>query len=176
MLRTLLKHLSRGSLDPTFDWPAVTPPAAVIHLQARSIGGLRFGDPIDEARRFGRADHFIPHEGKACSLVYAKPGLLLQFDEKRRLSYCSFPLAADPYFPKCPGLVYATPVFSDGLRLTSATTEAEICALFGKPKSEDRDEEEIILNIERDGLTLEFELTPAGHLKMLNLFPTVEMK
>jgi hypothetical protein len=176
MLQHLINLVTGRPPNPTADWPLVETAPPVINLTARTIGFLRFGDPLlDAARGLGRPDRYTRHsaaDGAYITLLYARLGMLLQSDSDGRLDYASFLLAPDAHFPSCPGLVFSSPRLSSGTQLTHETTEATLRTLFGPPKNQDRDTDEIILFYSRDGLDWELEFTPGGKLKLFNLYPS----
>lgn len=174
MLHHLINLFTGRAPNPTAAWPVIESAPPVINITARTIGFLRFGDPLlDAARGLGRPDRYTQHsaaDGAYITLLYARLGMLLQSDSAGRLDYASFLLAPDAHFPKCPGLVFSSPRLSSGTQLTHETTEATLRTLFGPPINEDRDTGEVILFYSRNGLEWELELTPAGGLKMFNLY------
>ena len=175
MFRALFNTLgwSPAPSSPVADWPEIdtsTPPA--IDLASRAIGPLAFGAPLAEARSLGPPDRFERGDRQTDTLLYARLGLLLEFDATAGLEYAAFLVAPDRHDPKHPLLKRCAPRFSTGATLTAQTTEADLRALFGPPDSADRDAGETVLVHERHGLTLECELAPTGTLKRLNLFPS----
>lgn len=174
MFRALFNTLglSPAPSSPVADWPEidVAPPPA-IDLARRAIGPLAFGASLEKARALGRPDHFERGDPQTAKLLYARLGLLLEFDAAAGLEYAAFLVAPDRHDPKHPLLTRCAPRFSTGVTLGAQTTEAHLRTVFGPPKSADRDAGETVLLHEQRGLAIECELTPAGTLKRLNLFP-----
>lgn len=169
MLQFLISRLTGWRPDPTRAWQighVSTPP---VDIGRRSVGPLRFGDPIEYARGFGRPDLFRWGDGDYCTLVYARAGFDICF-ERSRFSAASFYLGPDPYTPDVRGLRFAS-VELDGWSISRDTELEHVYSRLGRPVYEDRDEDEVVARIIKDGLTLEFEATLSGYLKRLNLFP-----
>lgn len=171
MFHSLFKILGLAPGSPVADWPEIDAATPPIDLANRAIGPLAFGATFHEARTLGRPDRFERHNQQTSSLLYARLGLLLEFDARTGLEYAAYFVAPDRLDPDHALLRHCTPRLATGVVLTSQTTEADLRALFGPPKTADRDDEEIVLFHELHGLTLECELTPAGTLKRVNLFP-----
>lgn len=174
MFRSLFKTLGFSSAHstPVADWPELDPAPPLIDLAARAVGPLVFGAPFDDARSaLGRPDRFERGDDHTSTLLYARLGLLLEFDARTGLGYAAFFVAPDRHDPDHPLLAHRTPRLATGAILTAQTTEADLRALFGAPKSADRDADETVLVHEQAGLAIECELAPAGTLKRLNLFP-----
>jgi hypothetical protein len=171
MFSALLRLLAFGHKPRFADWPDPPTTLPPLDLAARSLGPLRFGAPLDLLRAFGRPDRHTPIPPATSEFLYAPLGLIVQLDAHAGIDSLAFLIAADPHDPKHPRLRHGTPRLSSGHTLTPATTEADLRRLFGPPTLEDRDEEEIILYHLAHGLRLECELTPAGTLKRLNLYP-----
>lgn len=165
MLTSLLKKLRVAGYDETSNWGTRSQTELVINLEARTVGPFQFGDALDAFRSLGRADKFLRHEGKRCSLLYGSLGLLLEFDEDRQLCYVSFLVDEDSRFPRCPGFAFARPVFASGITLSEASTESDLRSRFGKPKHEDLDDHEIVLTFAVTDSIWSANSPPAEHLR-----------
>ena len=173
MFRSLLNALGLAANNRFSDWPEATDVAPVLNLAERKIGPLRFGASIEEARALGRPDlakNSQPAPGTS-ELLYPRLGLLLAFDDAQGLDYAAFLVAPDRHDPRHPNLRHQPVTLSSGARLTAQTTEAELIKIVGAPREIDRDDDETVLSHVLHGLQIECELTPAGTLKRLNVFP-----
>lgn len=171
MFAALLRLLAFGHKPRFADWPEPPEVLPPLDLAARALGPLRFGAPLDAIRAFGRPDRHTRLRPFVHDLLYTPLGLLVEFDEHEGLGYLGFFIAPDPHDPKHPRLRHTTPRLASGHTLGPTTTEADLRRLFGAPTHDDRDEEEIILYHLAHDLRIECELTPAGTLKRLNLYP-----
>lgn len=169
MLQFLVSRLTGWRPDPTRAWQIGHVSTLPVDIGRRSVGPLRFGDPIEYARGFGRPDHFQWIGGDYCELIYARAGFDICFDGSR-FAFGSFYLVPDPCIPDARGLRFAS-VQLDGWSISRDTELEHVYSRLGRPVSEDRDEDEVVARIIKDGLTLEFEATLSGYLKRLNLFP-----
>src|SRR5262245_11299033 len=165
MLRALLGKL-KGSPDLTADWPQASGPTPAIDCARESIGGLRFGDDLELARKFGRPDRFRWTQPDYCELLYAPAGFQIDF-EARRLAYAAFFVGPDEHVPSVPAMSFSS-LQVDSTLVSRETSSKQIEAAFGRPSSQDVDAEESVLFYPRGKLTLEFEFSAAGMLKRVN--------
>jgi hypothetical protein len=171
MLQRLIGKLFGLQKDPTADWPILVQSTPEVDCTRRMVSSMHFGDPWTVARQFGRPDRFRWIQPGYCELIYAQAGWQMDFDQDR-FAYVAFFIGPDCYVPTmCPPISFSRP-HVDGMTLSCETTQAQVEQKFGPPRSRDRDEDETILFYAGSALTLEFELTPAGNLKRLNIYPT----
>jgi hypothetical protein len=102
--------------------------------------------------------------------LYGAAGFQVDFDSDR-FAYAGFFIASDPCQPVASSLTFSTPRL-DGIVLTGETSVQQVESTFGQPGSRDTDEEETIFFYTRGSLTVEFEFSPSGLLKRLNVYPT----
>lgn len=171
MLRNLFNKFQNERPNPTGDWPTHSPQTPIIDLEHGSVGPLRFGDALDSAIIFGKPTSFEWHSATSCSLIYAEAGFQLDF-ELGRFVYAAWFIGPDEFAPKLESLHYSQPLVNGAIPLSSDTTVSRIEAAFGDPASRDDDEEETILFYQKHALIVEFECTPTGTLKRLNIFPS----
>ena len=153
---------------PSMQWPQLEIQTPAFQTSTRAVADLTFGSGIDGAMMFGAPDEVRPLDGGGVNLVYAKAGFQLEFDQDS-LTCVAFFVSKDEYQPDTPGLTHCEPIV-DGHKFGPSHSPAQVQDLLGAPKSVDEDEDETILDYERNGLTLEFEFTAAGALKRLSLF------
>ena len=156
--------------DPTKDWPQLSNAPTGFDLSRRTFGSLAFGDGFESARQFGKPDKFEWIRPGYCTLLYARSGFQIDFEDGR-FSYIAFLLGPDMYLPAHPQLAFSEPWLCDRLQLSSATNQLQIKNYFGAPESEDVDSDETILFYSHNNMTIEFEFTPTDSLKRCNLFP-----
>lgn len=171
MFRPFLKILGLAPASPVADWPEIEIETPPINLVNRAIGPLAFGATFAEARIFGRPDRIERRNQQTTALLYARLGLLLEFDARTGLEYATYFVAPDRLDPNHTLIRHCTPRLSSGTVLTAQTTEADLRVLFGTPQTADRDDEEIVLLHEFHGLRIECEFTRDRTLKRVNLFP-----
>lgn len=171
MLSSIFDKLLGRRPNPTEHWPRVSMPAPDINLSQGTIGPLRFGDDLASANVFGRPDMFRWTQSDYCQLVYAGAGFQIDFDSGK-LACAAFFVGPDTHLPV--GASFSKPRFFPSARFSKDTSQKEIEAVFGAPKSRDCDDDEILLFYEVKALTIEFECTPAGLLKRSNIYPTEE--
>lgn len=171
MLRSIIGKLTGRLPNPTENWPRISMPAPNINLSRGTIGSMRFGDDLASASVFGRPNTFRWTQADYCELVYADAGFQIDF-ALGRLAYAAFFLGPDAHLPA--GATFSRPRIASSNCLSKDTSEKDIEAVFGTPKFRDCDEKEIILFYDEKWLTLEFECTPSGKLKRLNVYPTKE--
>lgn len=181
------------------DWPPSTGYIPEVDLQRGAIGSLRFGDPIEAARSFGKpTEHRIygsdaSAQSGSGNLQYRDIGLELEY-ERGRFVLMAFVIAeeeggvryvnksvepsvlmasviAEEDHPTHPPKQLARPRLSDGTELTPDTTEADLTRRFGTPKSRDEDEDETVVIYELPNTTvMEFEFNAAGKLMRWNYY------
>lgn len=156
--------------DLTKSWQKIRMPSLIIDLPARSINGVRFGDPVERAQIFGRPTQFLLPHRNYVELVYENDGFELAFD-KGKLSYAAFLVGPDDCFPEKRPSSFSQPLINS-TELTQQHSRSRIEALLGRPKLVDCDEEEAILYYEKNSLTIEFELSTQDSLKRVNIYPT----
>ncbi len=159
--------------DPTQEWPHSTLPLPVVDLDNRRFGALRFGDPLEKARYFGKPDRFRAIRNTYYELVYTRCGFQLDFDQGL-LAYLAFFIGPDPSFPTSEKISFCQPSLLGGPILSGKTHQAELLKWLGAPQLQDSDPDETVLYYHQAGMTLEFELNPKGYLKRWNLFPKQE--
>ena len=170
MLRSLISKLTGERLDPTRAWPVSSPATPVVDLARRTIGSLRFGDPIDGAHVFGRPDRFRWSQKDYCELLYAGAGFQIDFDAGRFV-YVAFFVGSGAGLPESSDLRF-TSVRIDGGEISSKSSVSDLQTLFGRPLSDDREDEEIVVCYVRNGLIIEFEAAPSGTLSRVGIFPS----
>ena len=171
MFRSLLNALGLGSENRFADWPVTTDQALPLDIAARSIGPLSFGASLEEARVLGRPSRIERINRETLELFYAPLGLLLQFDDAEKFEYAAFLIAPDRCDPRHAKLRHQPVRLSTGPLLTAQSTEPELVRLFGAPREVDRDEKETVLHHVSQGVQIECELSSAGTLRRLNIFP-----
>jgi hypothetical protein len=171
MFGELLRKLRGIGPDPTQAWPVVrlaTTP--VLDIDGGLVGSLRFGCPLEEARRvFGKPTRFRRNGRRYGQLLYAGAGFQIDFDEGR-LAYVAYFIGPDECLPD-PSVVFCRPTLASGLTLGPAFGRAEIDRAFGGA-SVDQDATETVFTWRASAVTVEIELDAAGLLKRLNAFPT----
>ncbi len=170
-----LKRLFGIKPDVTAEWPELPVGAPIFDVSKAQIGPLPFGAPFEAARELGKADEYKPNAGTNSSLLYARSGYILEWEESG-LVYVAYFVGPDEYARKHPALAYCRPrvIAPDGtLHEFHAETDAPaLVAAFGTPGGADLDEEESVLEWEIGKLTIEAELNERGRLKSLNAFLT----
>jgi hypothetical protein len=161
--------------DPTVDWTyADDLPTPIVQLATRQVGPLKFGDSLDAARGFGRPDGFKRVHADYFELTYARAGFRLDF-EGGRLVYAAFFIDRDPLDPALRNLRHCQPREQGGRVFSAQMTRQDLETAFGPPASIDSGSDETIVNFVSNGLWLEIELGPKGHLKRWNIFPKEEI-
>lgn len=155
-----------GRPDPTKDWPEAVGPAPELDAGKGALGPLKFDAPLEEARFLGRPDEAKWRDG-VLELVWARRGLVLEFVDGKFI-YAAWIVGPDAFAPKHPSLRFARPHPVGGPALDGRTTEQDLFAWLGSPDLRDADADEIVVEWTRGEITVECELTPAGHLKRLN--------
>jgi len=164
-----LSFLFGGKPDPTREWPPALGPAPEFDVERMTLGSLAFGGSLDEAKFLGRPEESRWISGRVLQLLWARRGLLLEFEDGR-LSFLAWIIGPDLVAPTHRDLRFARPHPVGGPVLDGRTSEQDLTAWLGPPGGRDKDEDETILEWEKDGLILEFELTPAGCLKRWNVY------
>lgn len=165
----LLSFLFGKRPDPTLEWPLSTRPAPEFDVAAGSLGPLKFYDAVEEARFLGKPDEATWKSGRVLKLLWARWGLELEFVEGR-LEFIDWIIGPDEFAPTHRDLRFARPQPVGGPVLDGRTTEADLTAWLGPTDRNLADEDEIILEWEKNGLIHEFELTPGGKLKRWNVY------
>lgn len=137
---------------PAMSWEPAATPLPVIDLAQGAVGSLRFGDPLENARGFGRPDD-VSITGEWVSLSYASRGFELEFYQDRfdELRVIIAAPAGDPDRRSC------VPTLSNGGQLTPAVTPEAIKAALGEPQYTDEDDEEVNFIYENDQFVNEFD-------------------
>lgn len=151
-LRNLFGGEPEPPPHPARSWEPADTPLPVIDLAQGAVGALRFGDPLEKARMFGRPDD-VTVTGEWVSLSYESRGFELEFyqdcfDELR--VFIAAP-EGDPDRRSC------VPTLSNGGQLTAAVTPEAIKAALGEPHYADEDEGEANLLYENDQFVNEFD-------------------
>lgn len=165
----LLSFLFGGPPDPTRDWPLSTGAAPEFDVSAGTLGALKFGAAVEEARVFGRPDEARWKSGRVLRLLWARWGLEIEFVEGR-LEFIAWIIGPDPCAPSHRDLRFAHPKPVGGPVLDGRTTEADLTAWLGPGDRRDADDDETIVEWVKNGLIHEFELSPAGKLKRWNVY------
>ena len=134
--------------DPTADWPDVAagyrPP---LDLSQQSVGPLRLGDPLDDAKKVGRPKELRRSPGKNQILEYG--AFQLEFGDGR-LICAAFDVDE------------GTQVSADGALLSRSTTPEGALFRLGAPSSDSAADGLRWLDYERDGATLALEFDEQG--------------
>ena len=157
-------------IDPTASWPVIDFHLPVIDLKKMTFGNLQFAADLQDAACFGRPGRLSWTSKHDCELLYARQGFQLEF-AAGQLCYLAFFIAADALLPAHPAMRYSQPELSDTIKLTHATTAADLTRMLGPVDFEDADTEETILLYSRQKVQLEFEMNERGFLKRFNMFP-----
>jgi hypothetical protein len=154
--------------DPTRAWPQYDTPLPPFDLAARSLGGLRRGDPLDAAEFLGRPD--AVEQTRSCLvLLYRRRGFELAFAAGRFSGLtCEVGPPSGPS-PE-PGRGFSRPRVS-GLLLTPETTVDQVRRSFGPPVTEQTLPGEVILHYEPGPGAMEFEFEVAtGRLMVWSVY------
>jgi hypothetical protein len=171
MFRSLLNVLGFGANRRFADWPEARDFAPILNIAERKISGLRFGSSIEEARVLSRPDGGKQTRPDTNELLYARLALLLEFGDTEGLEYAAFFVAPDRHDPRHSNLRHQPVTLSTGEVLSAQTSEPELVRIFGAPREIDRDDDETVIFHRVHGMEVECELTTAGTLKRLNIFP-----
>lgn len=163
--------------DPTQDWPAYQNIERIVIPHQGQFGDLKFGNPINQAKSFGKPSKLRWIEDTYVSLHYAQAGFLLDFEHERLAYFALFtnqPLdESDPDKDFTPTIICLQSADGKTARLSGESKRNDIEAILGKPKSIDTDSDETILYYEFGKITVEFELQANdGVLMRMNLFPS----
>lgn len=156
-------------LDPTRSWESVPGPAPDLSRLSMQLPSLPFGSPLEAARFLGRPDQFTwqSRKGQHFSLLYAKKGLRLTFEEGK--------LVEVAYLVSGEGVEHSSfepsrPLAPDGTRLNDRTNRDAIVERFGEPDAKGSDETCLQVFHGR-GVISDFFLDEAGCLREWALYP-----
>ncbi len=124
--------------DPTRYWAKSYDPLPVFDQESAALGSLKLGDSLEQAEFLGRPDRVehlqhLKHPG-AIELHYLARGFRLGFLPEFVELTCL--IAPRPDGPPERGQGYCRPRLSGDIEFTPETTVADVCELFGPPKSE----------------------------------------
>ena len=149
--------------------PLSTGPAPEFDVAAGTLGPLNFEAQVADARVFGRPDAVLKNTDKILKLLWARWGLELEFVDGR-LAFIAWIIGPDPFEPAHRDLRFARPQPVGGPLLDGRTSEADLETWLGPHECRDADEDEIVVDWEKNGVVHEFEFTPAGSLKRWNAY------
>ena len=154
--------------DPTRAWPQKDTPLPPFDLAAKSLGGLRLGDPLDAAEFLGRPDA-VEQTRYCLVLLYRRRGFELAF-EAGRFSGLTCEIGPPSGPSPEPGRGFSRPRVS-GLLLTPDTTVEQVRRSFGPPVTEQTLPGEVILYYGQGSGAMEFEFeVPTGRLMVWSVY------
>jgi len=122
--------------DPTRRWAKTNRPLPPFDLEAGALGVLTWGDDdLEHAEFLGRPDRVehCDHPGEM-RLHYLRRGFVIGFLPHFAELICYIAPPSDAPPERNQG--FSRPRLSGGIELTPKTSVAEVCELFGPPKSE----------------------------------------
>jgi len=142
-----------------------------VTLDPPSINGLKFGDSVEDAGRFGRPARVTLLTPKLVSLLFPQQGLVLEFEEDRLLNIGILILPEQDSPPlKDVAAANAMLVVETRIPLTSQIPAERLVQILGEPTEDDEDEFERVLTQSIGTVIVESEFTREGELKRFNLF------
>jgi len=156
-------------IDPTQDWPIGTLNDLLFDLGNQCLNDIHFGDSFESLKRFGKPDNKKPFYYNV--FQYFNKGLIIEIDALG-IDYFGFLFenGGEPGFhPASVNMVFPP---SRRLELSDACHIRSITDFLGHPEQIDKDEEEIILFYELNGMKIEFEMNLHEMLKRVNVYST----
>ena len=161
---SLLDWFLRRQPDPTVGWTASDGQLPRVRFEPFAIGKVRLGDDVEALRFLGRPD--VCRRQKTPGFVqldYTSHGYRFLFED-HKLAEVLFRIGCDTLSSADGGAPTCEVRLEDGGRLNDQTTMSELAQRFGRPKSEDRDEDETTWRYVQPGLFMDFEFNSAGKL------------
>ncbi|MBI4582511.1 MAG: hypothetical protein HY717_00565 [Planctomycetes bacterium] len=154
--------------DPTAGWPRYGDQPLHFSLNETRLNSWRIGQDYEALESLGRPDNRRPVAGGR--FIYLRLGLIVDL-ENERLEGFGFVMAdeAGQGFSPC-RLTLELPGGAK-LSLGPETKAGEILQALGEPQSRQEDEDEWVHTYPWQRHTAEFEYTPQGQLKRLEVYP-----
>jgi len=160
--------------DPAAGWEAFQSPMPDFDLAGMRFGQLKFGDGFASAAFLGRPNEVRWPQDDYCEMYYTAGGFRIGF-EKGKFSYLVFAISPDKFGPIGVTFAFSQPKLlgfgPEAICLRESTRREDLQKLLGPPADVDEDDDETVITYQRNKLHLEFDYTPEGLLKRLDLYP-----
>jgi hypothetical protein len=162
--------------DPTLEWPSYQDFERIVIPHEGKFGVLKFGDPIDAAKSFGKPARVRWIDNSYCALHYPQAGFQLDFEHGSLVYFALFANRSvddsESNDDINPAIIHLQKADGKTAQLSKDSKRSDIETIFGKPSTIDFDDDETVLYYKLKNLTLEFELLANdGVLMRMNLFP-----
>lgn len=152
--------------DPSDNWPQRTLQPLALDLRSRSLNGIQLGVPASQLARFGRPTNKRPFKNKR--FEYRDAGLVVEIEDDA-VSYFGLIIedANDEGVSGCRFTLIAL----DGTNIDFASGAKWSDVEPNLPTAtREADADETIYTMNIAGDTLEFECSPAGAIRRVNLY------